>query len=673
MADISAESAARAELADKSPNGTGHATGPITAGPVTAGPVGAGPVTAGPTGGEPPAAAPAPPARKAHTPIITDVWSWTSRKYRFRAAISLVINFALFSALCAFTNWLHGGTQTFAPASYLEPLRFWGPQTQNLYDFVQNPINVKDTPIHAVVIGLLFATIVGMPISVAILYRFRSALPFLAVIFVLAHLPWMAITLLASCILAALKPFRMKFKFGSALVGMLPVLLYLYLATRGAAEPLTASISPQDKLLLTAPWLLTILAACTMMAVIIFLARLVNYRPGAVAPVMVVMFATPAVLFNVYVGVDELHYRVLAARFGPRSERFEPVQSNADQIRAMVHNWTRPGSDRDERNDAVLKLLSEDPEELADLRRRITRRLLLDVMDNRRAANEACKEFIADHPTSAYIPCVLFIQGQALDTRLDERRLPAQRELYTDFPNVESEAVWKSLLDAYPQSPLAIAARGRFAQLRLRKGDAEGALAALAGIAPVPPPGAVGAVTQPGQPLLGAHPPEESLKYEPDQDRFAAEYLQELILANRDDPKYGIMVLRELAGLDPHRSGYREQLLRLATRCPDSRLYDNLLVRWAGTATDVSERAAKLQACIAGFQDGDALAEALFQLADIEVQTLGATDAAQRKTGIERLRELMRRFPQSCWARRAAERLARFDPGFPQSAKGGGA
>ena len=158
---------------------------------------------------------------------------------------------------------------------------FWGPQTHSLYDFILHPISVIDqTPIHGVVIGLVMASIIAVPISVSILYRFRSALPFIAAVLVFGHLPWMAITLVTSCVLASVRPFRLSFRFGSALVAMLPILLYLLLATRGPGDPLSASISPERKLLLVGPWLLAILAACTMMAAIIFIAHLANYRPA---------------------------------------------------------------------------------------------------------------------------------------------------------------------------------------------------------------------------------------------------------------------------------------------------------------------------------------------------------------------------------------------------------
>jgi len=610
------------------------------------------------------AASVAEPSRHART--ITDVWSWTDRKHRIRATMLLLVNLVLFCGLCVFTQWLHAGRPfDFALGSYFEPLRFWGPQTQNLYDFLLYPISIDQTPIHGIVIGLLLASIAAVPISVAILYRFGSALPFIAAVMVLAHLPWMAITLLASCILAAVRPFRMKFRFGSALLGMLPVLLYLFLATRGPSDPLTASMSPERKLLLAGPWILAILAACTMLAVVILIARLVNHRPGAVAPVMAVMFATPAVLFYARVGVDQLHYRVLESSFGPRSRCFQPVQDATGEIIALLHDWTNPARPPGPQRSTLLALWRTDPKEQEAFKRLVSHRLMLELIDKRREAYEACKDFIADHPTSRFVPGALFIQARALDTRLDERELvgeTAQRKLYTDFPHVESEPVWTNLLIQYPDSPLAEAARLRVAQLRLRKGDVDGALAVLA---PGPTPTATERPSERQRSpsaFLGPRPPEAGLGYEPDQDRFEARRLRELILNNRRDQVYGSEPLAALAALDPHRPAYRDQLLRLASQFPDSLLYDNLIVRWASATGRHDRRAERLLACMHRFPAGDALPEAMFELADLEIQTFGAENEPRRAAGIARLRELVARFGRTCWAQRALELLTMLDP-----------
>lgn len=596
---------------------------------------------------------------------VADMWSGTARKYRIRAAILLLANLALYCGLCVFTYWLHFAKPfDFSLASYVEPLRFWGLQTQNLYDFILYPISVDQTPVYGIVIGLLFASIVAVPISVAILYRFRDALPFIAAVLAFAHLPWMGLTLVISCVLASVRPFRMNFRFGSALVGMLPVLAYLYLATRGVAEPLGASISPERKLLLVGPWVLAILAACTMLAAIIFIARAVRYRPTAVAPVMAVMFATPAIIFHAYVGVDELAYRVLETKYGPRSEAFEPVRDATEQIRDFIHRGTAPDADPESQRNALLGLWSASQEEQAAVKHRISSHLMLDLMRHRQAAYEACKDFIADHPDSRLVPYVLYIQARALDTRLDELKFigtGAQRELYADFPHVQSEPIWTTLLTQYPDSPLAVAARVRVAQLRLRQGDADGALAVL-----TPPERAAvtrsPASAKPPRRLLRTRPPESTLDFEPEPYLAEAQRLRELIQANENDPRYGVAPLQALAELDSHRLGYREQLLRLALAYPDSLLYDNLMVRWAAAEPDRRVRAQKLLVCTQRFPQGESLPEALFQLADLEVQALGTGDEARRAAGMARMRELVARFGQTYWGRLAAERLKMLQP-----------
>lgn len=618
----------------------------------------------------PPAASPRPPSPRIApgTPSpneITDVWSWRARKYRIRATVLLLVNFALFCALCTFSHWMHAGKVfDFDLGSYLAPFRFWGPQTHNLTHFVLFPISVARTPVYGIVLGLLVASMVAVPISVAIIYRFRSALPFIAAVGVFAHMPWLAITLLASCILAAVRPFRFPFRYGSALLGMLPVLLYLYLSTRGTPETLTGSISPERKLLLAGPWLLAILAACTMMAVIIFIARVVNYRPGAVAPVMSIMFATPVILFYTHVGVDKLQYRVLESRFGPRAERFEPVQDAAGRILDLLHEWTRPASDREPLRAALLAVWNARPEDVDALKRRIARPLVLALLADRRDAYEACTDFIADHPASRYVPNVLFILGRVLDTRLDERKLmgsEAQRELYSDFPHVQSEPVWTNLASQYPDSPLAVAARLRVAQLRLRQGDADGALAALA--APAATPADPPTDSRPTvDPLLSTPPPEESLDFDPAPYLFETQRLRELILANRDDPKHSVRPLQELAALDPHRERYKDQLQQLAHRYADSLLSDNIAVRWASAHSDRQQRATQLRACLELYPAGDALPEALFQLADLEIHYFGSENPAQRTAGLARLRALVEQHANSCWAALAAERLRLIEP-----------
>ncbi|MFQ5807505.1 MAG: tol-pal system YbgF family protein [Phycisphaerae bacterium] len=604
-------------------------------------------------------------------PQIVDVWSRTQPKYRVRAIVLLVVNLLLFCGLCAFAHWLHAARAfDFSPSSYYAPARFWDAASPNLNDFILAPINVVDVPLHAIVLGLVVAVIVAVPIVVSILYRLRSALPFLAAVLVFAHMPWFAVTLLASCLLASVRPFRMSFRFGSALAGLLPVLLYLYLATRGTPDQLASYGSPAQKSLLVAPWLLAILAASVMLGAVLLIARVVNYRPGAIAPVLAVMFATPLVLFHAAVGVDELAYRVLEAEYGPLSKRFEPVLKSRETQNAildLISDAIGDSSFSGQLRSDLLGLWSLQPEKLRELKRTVSRRFLAAFLSDRSEANEACKQFIADYPQSRYVPSVLYIQARVLDTRLDEAKLARDepyRELYTDFPHVESEQVWLKLLKQYPHSQFFVIAALRLAELKLRAGEVDEALRNLRLVLDEAPNHANGpSTTQPRhRHLLAAASPESSLDFQPKPYRREVRRLAELIVENRHDPQYGNAALVELAALDPRRARYLEQLQRLAQRYHDSVLYDNLVVRWAGALPEMNERVAALEGCLRTFASGDALPEALYRLANLEIQALAAEDESRRARGIARLREIVARFPESCWAQRAAERLEVLEP-----------
>jgi outer membrane protein assembly factor BamD (BamD/ComL family) len=611
-------------------------------------------------------------------PQVVDVWSRTQPKYRIRAVVLLLANLLLFCGLCVFAHWLHFARAfDFSMQSYLAPARFWDAAAPNLNDYILAPINVVQVPLHAIVLGMVVAVMVAVPIVVSILYRFKFALPFVAAVLVFAHMPGLTLTLLGSCILASLRPFRMRFRFGSALLALLPVLLYLYLATRGTPEKLANYGAPIQKSLLIAPWLIAMLAAAVALGAVLLIARIVNYRPGAVAPVLAIMFATPVGLFHLGVGADELAYRVLEVEYGPRSKRFEPtLQSRETEqaIYAVIAGELSKSFTGQLRSD-LHALWSLQPEKLQELKRTVSRRFLADFLTDRAAAYEACKRFIADYPHSRYVPNALYIQARVLDTRLDEAKLAQaepSRELYTDFPHVQSQEAWFKLLKRYPDSPFAIQAGLRLAELQLRAGELDEAERNLRFALDKSSRAGPGPTSKQARPrgVLSAAPPESSLDFQPKPYRREACCLAELIAENRDDPRHGNAPLIELAALDPRRAGYLEQLQRLAARYRDSSLYDNLVIRWATALPDLGERTAALEGCLRTFTTGDALPEALYRLACLETQALATEDESRRARGIARLHEIVARFPQSCWAERAAERLEVLGP---RTAENGGA
>lgn len=590
-------------------------------------------------------------------PELVDVWARTEPRYRVRAAILYVLNLLLFAGVCSFTYWLSRLRMfDFSLESYLGPARFWVP-SYNLTDFILSPINVVQFPEHGVVLGLLIASIVAVPILISILYRFPYALPFVGSVLLFAHLPWMCATLLGSCVLASVRPFRMQFRFGSALLGLMPVVAYLYLANGG--NELLEEASPTERLLLMAPWILAILAAALMIATVLVISWLVNYRPGGVAPVVAVMFATPVVLFHARVGVDELKYRALEARCGPQSSQFQPVQDLDPELRELVGKFASDPEYLSRYWSDLLGALGGEP---GPINSAVWEHLLVEFLAERHDAFEDAKAFIADHPRSRYVPNALFIQARTLDTRLamHPSEPPRRRELYSDFPHVQSESVWLALLNGHPHSPLSIAAGYRLAQLHLRRGEVDAALAKLDAAQRIAASLAGNPASQPAKgEWLKRLPPETSLNFQAGPYLVDARRLASQIRDNRDDPKYGNQPLAELASLDPRRSEYRRELTVLTEAYRDAKLYDNLLVRRALVDPDIERRAEELARLIPTLTSGDALPEAQYHLADIELQRGGETG---RERGIARLREIVSRFGDSVWAIEAADRLEHAEP-----------
>lgn len=70
---------------------------------------------------------------------------------------------------------------------------------------------------------------------------------------------------------------------------------------------------------LYSPWGLSLMVATFNLAVVLSVASIVGYRPGAIAPVLAVLFVVPMALFESKIGQDELYYSVLEASDGPAS------------------------------------------------------------------------------------------------------------------------------------------------------------------------------------------------------------------------------------------------------------------------------------------------------------------------------------------------------------------
>ena len=595
---------------------------------------------------------------------VVDVWSRTARRYRIRAALMLLLLGMLFALLCCFTFWLRTGDAT----PWTHPLYRnilgksftpWATDQITLSDFLTRPIPVQDVPVHAVIMGLQFASLCSIPILVAILYRLPASVPFCAMIVLLAAMPWLGITVQIGCILACTGPFRFRFRYASALIGLIPIAIYFVSASWEPAESPFKMM--QNQALLYAPWVLALLASCVICAAALSIAKLIDYRPGGIPPVLATLFAIPVILFHTYVGRHELEYRLLKMDIGPHNASiFAPVDVGRVAGIRTIERWTDPTRGNYE------LIHSTTLAETLD-------HILNDLEQSRQNAVTRCDAYIETHASSPNVANVLYLKGRALDIRIDESRLrSAQRaEFRADYPNVSSYETWKKLAKSFPSQTVAAPANLHLAIIDAIQGRTEEAQKRLKDLIarfetrttasqPAGPPTGVAAVFE-------RTDPSEGLGIQLELTLTRARRLLELLVASNPDapvPKsevFGgtqraadetIRPVQLLISFDTASPNYQDNLERHIGAFPESFAADYARVRLAMMDPALSRRIARLQRESERLADRPAGAEAYYFLADALQEDHLLSDAR------EVYEKLVKTFPESCWAADARDRIS---------------
>jgi len=604
---------------------------------------------------------------------FVDVWSRWGSRYRTRAIILLAVNVVLFVGVCSFAFWLRSG-EYFAPRidSYWGDLAqtfdFRGEPTVSLQTFLLEPINVQEVPVQIPILGLLLAALISIPILVAILYRFWSALPFAAAVGFIAMMPWLAITLLVSAVVASVPPFRSSIRFMSALLALIPATVYLILASSGS-DLAEGMLDPIDRMKFVAPWVLAIIASSVLFAIVLTLAKAVNFRPGVITPLLAVMFGLPVALFEVHVGRDELHYRLISAldRYA-----FEDMDTSLDLQVWVEQRWLRHPRPKPS---------------LAHIRESVEMRWLIfgvgdlgpdrSVLEEYRARLATKWDWFLDHfPESRYALNALYLKARALDMRIDlkEFKRSGWIRYYDDFPSERSTPVWQKIITNQAPPHLTAVAKLRLAQINARDeshieltlGQLKEAIDLLAlrdSYLRVEraQEGEEWSVLEPQDPIAGLHIPVERIRLE-------AYRLHDLLTRNNDplhgyDPICGSLfdpqkTVGGLMDMDPRELDYGHKLITLKQAYPRCQLADNIALEMA-KATDEADvlrarassvlvlKIARLQELIADFPKGDAIPEAMFRLG------VACKRSHQPARSQEYFEQLLRDHADSIWSRQA--------------------
>lgn len=564
-----------------------------------------------------------------------DVWRWTTHKYRVRTVVLLMIDALLFTGLGFFIFWLRTGAfGPFSEKSYWDAWwQVFNPTVETqvtLVDYLVKPIPVDQVPIMMVVLGLVLASMTAIPILVSMLYRFPFSLVFTAIIGFVAMFPWLAITVTFCCFLARWKPLRFNFRFATALLSLIPVGVYYALASRNAV--VAEHLAPVQLARLYMPWVFAMIAACMVMGIVLAIARLSNDRPGAIAPLMALLFALPIVLFEAKVGRDELYYRLLEQRFAPGSKSYFVDSVDASDT---IDRIARKRMESLKNKNVTLAAMQQEVRQQLQLQFNAIRDDWMDEAGNNLAAHaqqqyeavHACEQFLERYPHSRYVANVLYFQGRAKDIRVDRGLFWRKGVVryYEDFPNMASRTTWERLAKDYADSPLAGVAMYRLAFLQARAGDLDEASVTLKKLVdkhgePVP------LSTQPEVSAsvwhtLAKKPASDSLSVvRPSDVAMQGRKLLALIDHNRD-PQQKDLALRMLLSCDPVDPMYVRNLRQLlrdtTTKYPLTGLRDNIEVQLAAAEPSQSLKIKALEGCVqklARDRDSDALPQAQYEL-----------------------------------------------------------
>lgn len=596
--------------------------------------------------------------------IMADVWSRTGSKYRRRAFALLIINVCLFAGLGCVAYWLRTGV-VFAP----RVADYWDLFAATFRPFEDTkftptglslaPINIEQVPMMILVHGLILAALVSIPVLVAMLYRLPCAIPFIGVVGFIAVMPWLAIALLGSCLLASVKPFRFRSRFASALMGLLPVILYFFMASRQQSPAVDVLTNPADRVKLLAPLMLAIIVSAFIMGTVLVIARIVDYRPGAITPLLAIFFLTPVALFEFQVGRDELHYRLLEQDYGLGSRYLVSQDIRAAFDASVEREWKRlehQGRSYSEVRDALELQWSVALDGDAGQ--------LFTVFQE--SAARAADRFVLLFPDSIYACNALYLKGRTLDMRVDLGKFRHDREIvfYDDFPNRRSRMAWQKVEHHAPQSTMAAVALLRLAELDAREGEIDSAIRRLTRLVDEFGDRSNISNTVSSESMedgiMMRKSAESSLHIPISPIVFSGRQLLHLLRNNRD-PLYGDAPLVDMLLHDPSQRRYATNVRTVLRRYPGCQLEDNIDLATAVAIPNLSARIAALHRLATPSVHGDSLPAAVYQLGLASQEN---ADFAKAREAFERV---VSEFSESIWRAPAELRIRQLDLTAPRT------
>lgn len=498
-----------------------------------------------------------------------------------RMVLFVALNLAGYVAANAFLHYLTTGSWidlSFASfgVSMLSPLG----------KTLLQPLSIFAWPWMIVVVGLLVAVVIFVPIIVAVLYRLWISTFFILAVAVVGHAPLLAVFLGLGCLLAGKTRLRSSVPFLAFMVGLVPVMLYLYVFT----APSEHDLFGLRWFALYIPFILANVVAVLAAALVLLLARLTRYRPIIVWPVLLMCLAVPVALFHFAIGPAEMAFSVLAEEV-QSGEGFLGTQT-VEEFRRL-HLTTSPAG---RTYDATLAAVQ------SDLERR------------RSSLLKRCGRFMKRYPDSPRGPAVMWIQASALDMQIDPLTFPnGLIRITADYPCGGSVEMWSLLSERYGRTPQGMVAQERLGVAALRGGRIKQAQehlqqvraqlgAYLDGQSDSVPAGAWSRVFSPAEPL-----PSDDFCRDMLHEACHLLWLMEVNKVSQEQPA-NAEAFADYMRLWPFRGVSKQELRELARRHGVTPLADNFLLQSAMQERQDMDRAAALDTAASEVNDAAIIA-----------------------------------------------------------------
>jgi hypothetical protein len=362
-----------------------------------------------------------------------------------RTGLFMAVNLAGFCVVNAFWQYLATGRwASFTAQAYRRAM------VTPLGEMLIHPLNILSHPWMILVTGLVLGVVILVPLAVAVLYRLVLAAIFVVVVAAVGHAPVLALALAAGCVMAAKTPLRSDMPFLATMLGLVPVAVYLYFfAFAGVDAPVAL---PLQKWVLYAPFVVAALSAVIGSAVVLLLARLTGFRPGAVWPVLAVLLAIPMSVFYTQIGPAELEYSALVYGLAPGDAIFDPVALDV---------WKRAHRAEGLEGAAMEQRVRQ------DMQGRCNRLL------------SKSQTFLDKYPNSKLAPAAQWLKAQTLSLRLDTRALGRDLVKYSAAHYLQQDSAigsqlaapaWEQLASRYPGARQAALADWHLGELNVRAG-----------------------------------------------------------------------------------------------------------------------------------------------------------------------------------------------------------